>query len=215
MRDALLDHGYWLEAYLLDWYLQHSSGKCPLALEHTPWYQCQVWVGEMLPDISAVTAGDLWFDICDIMPMILLPRDPADLEGVNPAIVRKMTPYFSWLALRPVAVWQFMAFLEHASFAARTVQVPPPFRLMDQRRFATEHETAPITKLTRGEAAMYAFWFGKTLSYLETWRLVTQFLPSKQANALLYTLMQAWVTDGLPLLHALHARHIPDKRAAL
>ena len=206
---AQLEHnGYRIEASLLRRYFEHGPGKVQLQLDDSPWNGRQAWVGSTLPPEAG--AGDIWLDIYEMMPMILLPRDPADLEGITPEMLSKITPFQSWIALRPVANWQFQAFLELAPRTSHPVQVPPPFPLLDTSRMLNAPDNAPVTNLTQGEAFLYALWFSKALPFLEDWRVAASLLSESEMALLWHDLTQEWVQDRIDLDEGVRVVAQPD-----
>ena len=178
----LAQAGYALDAGLLR---QAGAGRPVVTLVAGPgvWAGRRVVVGLHLP--AAAAPGDLWFDPLEVVPMLLVPAappappDPPAAPGPADA-----APGYAWLALRPVAHWQFAAFLALAPVAPRVVQVAPPFRLLDPARILRGAPTAPVTRLTAGEARMYAGWFGKGLARQYARQLAARFLPGAAAAAL-------------------------------
>lgn len=155
MAEALAASGYGIEAALLHHLAAHGPGSTRLARPDSPFDGLPVHLGESLP--AQADVGDLWFDPCELTAMILVPRIPDEDEDAAPG---SPEPY-AWLALRSVAQWQCAAFLQLASRKSRTVQVAPPFALLEPARLLSGPEDAPVTRLTCGEAIMCARWFGK------------------------------------------------------
>jgi hypothetical protein len=132
--------GYGLEAALLE----HR----PLP---EPWTKHRTHVGPRLPDHAR--PGDIWMDTVEVMPMVLIPFEDTD----EPIL---------WLAMRPVARWQFAA----AGFgSARALDGP---------------ELAPVTRVSYEEATRYAQWFGKLTADRIDWQLAKAALPRANVDAL-------------------------------
>jgi hypothetical protein len=103
--------------------------------------------------------GDLWLDTVEVGAMIRMMR-PARVD---------CEPTPGWLAVRPVARWQFRAFVAAAPIVERIVQVRPKEPSYAPARMAAGPDAAPMTSITHGEAQLYTWWFGKTFPSGETW----------------------------------------------
>lgn len=194
---ALADHGYPLEAALLRWYAEHGAGQVRTRFKALPWADRRIWVGAIPP--RTAQAGDIWFDIYEVMPMILVPRDPEDIAGIPPAMLLSMTPYHSWMATRPVAQWQFQTFLALSTKAPQICQIAPPFQLLSaQRIIHNRADQAIVTNVTRDEALLYSMWFHKGLPSRESWRLALNTLANEDMKTLWDHSTKEWVMDRLP-----------------
>lgn len=175
--------GYGVEAALLSSYLEGGTGQTTVELRGSPWSGHRAWLGPYLPDERET--GDIWFDPLEVMPMLLIPDEPLPEDvDISPELLARYTLYRGWIAMRPVANWQFNAFLQLAETGPREVQVGPPFRLLDPKRIITGRETDPVTSVTGGEARMYAHWFGKSLPDQYEWQMAARFLSHVEFNAL-------------------------------
>ena len=125
--EPLESGGYDLDAHLMRRFAAVGPGESRIELPGSPWPGLRVHIGGALP--AEVDAGDVWFDVYELAPMILLPRPPPD-EDVPPEVRARIGRFVAWMALRPVTIWQFRAFLELASFDSRPVQIAPPFPLL-------------------------------------------------------------------------------------
>lgn len=105
--------------------------------------------------------GDLWLDSVELMPMLRVEL---------PAQGAARPPRPGWIATRPVARWQFRAFVAAAPLVEREVQVRPAIASMDAARIADGDEGAPINHITFGEATLYSWYFGKTIAGARAWR---------------------------------------------
>ena len=152
---ALRTAGYELEASLLD---------TQPAVE--PWTGHRTHVGPTLP--ADAKPGDIWMDTVELVPMVLVPFEDTD----EPIL---------WLAMRPVARWQFAAFLKASrrSWGRRMHKIDP----FDHRRLDGP-ELEPVTRVTHEEASIYAHWFGKLTASRVDWQLTKAFLPEAQFAAL-------------------------------
>ncbi len=176
----LAERGLEMDAELLG---RHASDPAagPAPVASGEWSGTRAFVGHQLPEDAR--PGDLWFDTVEIAPMVLVtgPPDYADFR--------------EWLAIRPVAAWQYRAFLELAPVAGRQVQVEPPHRPLDRARIAPGLERAPATRLTEGEASLYAWWFGKVSASLRAWVGARFTLSRPRFDALWSPGLREWVYD--------------------
>jgi hypothetical protein len=197
---ALAGAGYALEAGLLR---QARSGRLVATHVDLPgaWAGHRAFVGAQLPAQAA--AGDIWLDTLEVMPMILVPDEPLEPDvRYSAAFVTRHDPLYAWLALRPVAAWQFGGFLALAPIAPRVAQVDPPFRLLDPARILRGAASRPVSDLTAGEARMYAGWFGKGLAGQYARRLAARYLPAAEATALAGQAGREWAglfAEGIEL----------------
>jgi hypothetical protein len=123
------------------------------------------------------SAGDLWFDICELAVMVCTDR--------------------SWLATRPTARWQMRGFLDVASRSPREVQVKPPYRALEPARLVAGEEDANVTQLTAGEATLYAWWFGKSLPHLFDWQAAQESLTGGAMRALWQRSAKEWTSTKI------------------
>jgi hypothetical protein len=195
---ALRDGGYLLEARLLE----RADGaivKTVVDRDGGAWSGRRAWVGWQLP--QQPRAGDIWLDTCELMPMLLLPRTlEFDASEYAPGVLERMTPFVSWLALRPVAAWQFASFLRLARIEPRRVQITPPIRPLDAERILACGEGAPVTSLLPGEVSLYAGWFGKGIARHEDWQAASGALSQAELDALWGPPHREWagaVDEGL------------------
>ena len=189
--DALAANGLDLEAHLLGRYIEGGMGTTRIDLSDSPWRDLRAHLGPVLP--ADAEAGDVWFDPYEVVPMILLPRPPLDPEeDVAPELLERLTPFVSWMALRPVAVWQYRTFLRMAPIAKRKTQIDSPFPLLDAERILQGGDTAPATRLTCSEATFYANWLGKSSAGLQDWEAAAAFLPGDAMHALWGPLRREW-----------------------
>jgi hypothetical protein len=139
-----------------------------------PWAGRQAHLGSRPPPLSGV--GDLWFDVCELMPMIHVGR--------------------AWLATRPVAAWQVSGFLAVAERAGREVQVSPPYVPLDRGRLGGP-AAARQTRISEGEATLYAWWFGKLLPHLFDWQSAEESLPGSAMRELWRDSAREWTSNRL------------------
>lgn len=184
MMKELEESGYSLEALLLEAEEGHPGSSVIVDLPGSPWHQRRAYLGLGLP--TRAETGDLWFDPCELATMILIPREQPDPEEgpISPECIERLTPFVGWMSLRPVAQWQFHAFLELARFAPRRVEVGPKFKLLDDSRLIQGPEYAPVVNVTCGEAEMYASWFGKGLADREIWQAANDYLTQDEMSVI-------------------------------
>jgi len=174
LAGALVAHGHATEATLLRHYAEH--GPTSHRLTEGRWAGHTAHVGPRVPTASG---GDLWLDTCEVSLMVLVPRSPAELATLSPAHLARLTPFVSWLALRPVGRWQFGAFVDVAPREPVEQQYTPPFMPLDPARFTTSDrdENASITGVTCDEAGLYLHWFGKQMAAQDDWQAAARTLP--------------------------------------
>jgi hypothetical protein len=172
MAHALDAHDLATEAMLLRHHVERGPDR--LRIEQGRWAGRFAHVG---PRVPAGEAFDLWLDTCELSLMILLPRRPEEIARLSPAHLATLTPFVSWLAVRPVACWQFAAFLDIAPRETVVQPYQPPFALLDPARLTAGDETASITRVTCSEAGLYLFWFGKQMPAQDDWQAATRALP--------------------------------------
>jgi len=140
-----------------------------------PWGGRRAHLGVRPPEAAAI--GDIWFDVAEMTPMIHAGR--------------------AWLATRPTAVWQVRGFLGAAERIAREVQVAPPYRALDRDRLAGGADGDRVTRISEGEATLYAWWFGKTLPHLFDWQSAEESLPGAAMRELWRGSSREWTSNRL------------------
>ena len=187
----LEQRGHQLEARLLQRYEEQGPSEVQIDIEDSVWRGFRARLGPQLPQPEK--AGDIWFDTCELMPMILLPSEPLlPDEEYTPEALARISPFEAWMALRPVANWQYAAFLSLARFGPREVQLAPKFRMLDPARIVQGDEIGPTTNLTESEAEMYAHWFGKSVCGHGEWQAASHLLTPEQMEALWNGLSREW-----------------------
>ena len=150
------------DADLLAHFAEH--GSCAVPTAEGPWQGRMAWLGPLPPE--APEAGQLWFDTVEVAAMLLLPRPPPEPDW-HPDAIRRWTPSLAWLALRPVAIWQYAGYLALAG-----ARPSDPARIVGQ-----DDETRPVTRLTAGNAMACAAWMGKQLPAQNIWAAAQQLMP--------------------------------------
>ncbi len=173
--NQLNESGYVLEGFLLNRYRDHGPGEAEVALPDHAWAGARAHLGPELP--ASARAGELWFDVCEVGAMVLVPNDPPEADWSAEARA-SWTALRAWLSLRPVAVWQYRAFLALAKIGRMEQQLAPPFPLLDGERIAgAGDETRHAARLTCAEAAFYSHWLGKSLANRYLWLAAAHQLP--------------------------------------
>lgn len=188
--DALEAAGYRVEAYLL---ARWDGGVMltEIRLDDVVWSGRRAWVGPVLP--AQPEAGEIWLDVCELVPMLLLPREPPDDPSeYAPGVLERLTPFVSWLSMRPVERWQVAGLLSVARIAPREVQITSPVRPLDRERLLAGDETEPATRALPGEATLYATYFWKGLASREDWEAARAALVPEELAALWGPLRREW-----------------------
>jgi hypothetical protein len=187
---ALQNHGYGLEGSALSRFVDLGSHEAFISLPNDAAPR-PCWTGPKPPE--SLHAGQIWMDTLEAMPMILLPAEPPDPnERYSPEALARFRPFRAWMALRPVANWQFGAFLVVALFCRRAATLDPPFRPFERERIIRSPETNPVTGLIADEAILYANWFGKTISSEFEWQAAQRFLGPDGAERLWQVPRREW-----------------------
>jgi hypothetical protein len=161
------------EARLLDRFAE--GGEATLMVEDGPWRGRPIWLGPKVPPVQE--SGQLWFDTIELTVMVLLTRAPPAADW-HPEAVARWTPFVGWLATRPVAVWQYRAFLALVQFVSDAT-AEASFRVHDPVRIlAAGTDTAPVTCLTAAEAKDFAMWMGKQLPSQDMWQAARRLMPN-------------------------------------
>lgn len=182
LADALRNVGMRIEGTLLEREGWHGDDE---------W--SRVFVGRRPPRDAA--PGELWLDSVEVMPMVL----------VEEPTWRRDTPIRPvWLAVRPVARWQFLAFVETAPFVRRVVQTELPVKMFDRARLVGEEQT-PITSILPAEAELYAHWFGKVSTTRDAWQGAARTLGPRAAS-LWYPGLREWIGELCSFDESLRAR---------
>jgi hypothetical protein len=196
--DALEAGGHRLEARLLSRW-DGRPMRTGIDLDDFVWSGRRAWIGPVLPHDAE--AGDVWLDVCELMPMLLLPREPPDDPSeYAPGVLERLTPFVAWMGMRPVMRWQLGGMLALARVAPRRVQVTPPVRVLDRQRLLGGDETGAVTRMLPGEAGLHASWFWKGLATREDWQAARAALSPEELAALWGQPRREWngtVTEGI------------------
>ncbi|HLP88840.1 MAG TPA: hypothetical protein VK184_09670 [Nostocaceae cyanobacterium] len=145
------------------------------------WGQRRCFIGKFLPENAEI--GDIWFDIVELTPMILIPSPYSPLIEMR-----------EWVSIRPVYTWQFRTFLNLVKWhliKEYFMNVPD---LMDNKRFESINAMEFITNIYHEEAAAYAHWFGKQLTGQFTLEATREFAEPEQFFQILPPNFRLW--DG-------------------
>lgn len=168
LADALDEAGFAREAFLLDHHARHGTVPTLLQVAGDPFSGRRVQCGSREP--AGAQAGELWFDVCELSAMVLVPNRPPDADWAPDAVAR-WTPERGWLSLRPVSGWQLAAFLGQPIDAQR--------------------EAAPVTGVRADEAERCAAWLGKSLPQQVMWQCAEALFPGA-LEALWGTPLREW-----------------------
>ena len=169
MVDALTATGLATEARLLAHYATHGPGRH--VITNGLFAGREAHVGAHLPQAEA---DALWFDIAELTLMLLLGRDPRELDDLSPEARSRLGPTVSWMSLRPTARWQIGAFLDVAPRAPISQPYDLPFPFFDPARLLAGDELGAVTRSTCDEAGLYANWFSKGLCTEKAWKAATR-----------------------------------------
>jgi hypothetical protein len=114
-------------------------------------------------------SGDLWFDIVELAPMILVPAQDKVLPDMR-----------EWVSIRPVFTWQFQTFLKLTNWHLLKKDFVNVTDLMDTNRSIYTNEMEYITDVYHEEAVAYAHWFGKQLVGQITLEKTKEFVTLEQ-----------------------------------
>ncbi len=180
-----------MEAALLRRFLKEGPGWTEAPASGGAWAGRRVYLSLTLP--TDRQAGDLWFDPLELVTMLLLPAEgPTPGERYAPEALARMQPFVAWMALRPVANWQYSGFLRLAKLAPRSVQLTPPFLSLDIKRILHGTPTDPVSNLTCPEAELYASWFGKGVCGQSEWQAAARLLSPDDWKGLWGPLHREW-----------------------
>jgi hypothetical protein len=165
----LKDANLLLEAYLLSRYITGSKDSwINLVNFDSILADRRFFLSHRLP--KDAQAGDIWFDVIEIMPMLLVAREPEEVTEYSPELLHRMTPFHSWISINRTKNWQFEAFLKLAETKPRKNQVKPPREALELSRISISDELSDQSKILKDEAGLYALWFNKSLPSIDGWR---------------------------------------------
>jgi hypothetical protein len=129
----------------------------------------RVFVGPRPPPNARI--GALWFDVVDLTTSELVPyvRDP---EGASRSEMIASARETSWFALRPVARYQFAAFLDIAPIERARATALAPARIL------AGPELEPVTSLMCDEAMLYLSWVDKSFATELTWEVAAVYFAT-------------------------------------
>lgn len=179
MCQALYHSGLHNESIALSKYLEAQTEGANHPIESI-WNQRKCYLGLNCP--LDLNPGDVWFDVVELTPMILVPRG-SDIY-----------PPAEWLAMHPVYEWQFKGFLGCVKVGRKRIEFEHPLDYLSVERFKDIGGTKFITDVYHDEALAYAHWFGKTLSDQGDLRFARAFLSDSEFSKMLPKGMRLW--DG-------------------
>lgn len=143
------------------------------------WYGRRCFVGAYLP--AKAKPGDLWFDIVELTPMILVP----DVDTTSHTLWR-------WISTHPAYVWQFRTFLRLVDWhLVRTYFMNAP-DLMMLDRFEFMSSMAFVNNVYHEESVAYAHWFGKFLCGQFDFQAAKKFLKPEEFSEMLPKNLRVW-----------------------
>jgi hypothetical protein len=159
---ALASRGFPQEGELLHAFSQHGPGTYPFRSSTFPGNEA--FVGARPPIAGP---GAWWLDSCELSLNILLAQHiaPEDWETSTEEARQRAKGNLTWFAVRPVAVYQYAAFLDVAPLD----RIPAKKSSLDAPNLTSADETAPITSLTVSAASLYLYWHGKTFASDNDW----------------------------------------------
>lgn len=196
MIELLHQSGYRLESWLLSCYFNHGKDEVKIELDDCIWSKRKAWISSHLP--TDASPGDVWMDIIEMTPMILIPTPPAEVAEWSKELLNRLhnDTNYGWVSLRPVANWQFMAFLELVVIENYDSQVPPPFQVMDTTRIIGKKEScSEVVNTIKSESDAYSLWFNKLISDPILWEYTYNFLTQREFDFLWGITKKEWVID--------------------
>jgi hypothetical protein len=145
------------------------------------WGKRRCFIGTDLPEQAEL--GDFWFDIVELMPMILVPSPYSPLVKMR-----------EWVSIHPVYTWQFRTFLSLANWHLIKEYFMNSPDLMDVKRFKFLNSMDYITNTYHEESVAYAHWFGKQLTGQFTLEIAREFTEENQFLQILPHNFRLW--DG-------------------
>ncbi|MGH2461500.1 MAG: hypothetical protein ACRDIY_21805 [Chloroflexota bacterium] len=172
-RVGLTDVSLALSAYL------RSGSGARFQLPTGLWagHRCQA--GPLLP--TDAEPGDLWYDVVELTPMVLLP-------GPDPARVGSRR----WVSLHPAYVWQFRTFRKLVDWRVASRYFLTVKDLLAPERFVVQGAFDDVANIYFEEALAYARWFGKFLARQFDLQAARDFLPPREFEALLPAGLRLW-----------------------
>lgn len=149
LYQACYQMGLQKEGQALEDYFESNAEKGK-GIQGRDWNGRRCFIGAHLP--PNLRPGDVWFDITEISPMILIP--PSDKSSTSPGQL---------ISLHPVYVWQFRTFLRLVDYHLVNKYFMNVPDLLQLDRFISMDNTAIVTDVYHEEAVAYAHWFGKYL----------------------------------------------------
>jgi hypothetical protein len=135
--------------------------------------------------------NDVWFDVVELTPMILIPRE--NDEDDDQSLDRLF-----WIAMHPVYQWQFNGFLGCAKMGRKLIQVPSTPDYLSAERFDGVDPMKFVTDVYQDEALAYVHWFGKYLCDHFELTDARRFLNDNEFSLILPRGMRLWEEMEFP-----------------
>jgi hypothetical protein len=183
----VLDHsGLHNESKALDAYLEARTISSR-QLGELYWDQRKCFSGTYPP--SKPEPNDVWFDVVELTPMILIPRGDGDDRSLDRAF---------WIAMHPVYQWQFNGFLECVEVGRKLIEFPSAPDYLSTERFEGVDPTKFVTDVYQDEALAYVHWFGKYTT--DSFELIDarRFLNAGEFSLILPPGMRLWEEAEFP-----------------
>jgi hypothetical protein len=184
MCQVLDDSGLHNESKALEAYLEARAISIRRSGE-LDWNQRKCYSGPYPP--SNPSLNDVWFDVAELTPMILIPREE------DPSLDRAF-----WLAMHPVYQWQFKGFLGCVKVRRKLIEFPSAPDYLSAERFKGVDMEKFVTDVYHDEALAYAHWFGKFLSGQFSLGDARQFLNDNEFSQVLPPGMRLWAEAEYP-----------------
>jgi hypothetical protein len=195
MIRLLAQSGYDLESWLISLYF-NGVNEINISLDNCVWSNRKAWIGSHLP--TNANPGDIWMDTVEMTPMILIPTPPEEVAEWSEELLNRLhnNTNLGWVSLRPVAGWQFSAFLELVTIESYDSQLLPPFPVMDTTRIIGDREICSnVVNITKREASIYALWFNKYTASPASWEYAYYFLGQDEFHSLWGSTRREWIND--------------------
>lgn len=143
-----------------------------LSFQESIWEDCRCFIGSNKP--SSAQVGDLWFDIVELVPMILVSSAGSDIHPMN-----------VWVSIRPVYTWQFRTFAKLIEWQLIRKDFLKVDDLFNLDRWNHRPPLEFIGDIYHEEAAAYAHWFGKQLSGQFILEIAKETIKKEQFSSIL------------------------------
>jgi hypothetical protein len=174
--DALKHSALADEALALDRYLRGDESE--YCLMDDLWKDHRCFAGAQPP--RSAKPGDIWFDIVELTPMVLLRNLPGtSVHGKG------------WIALHPVYAWQFKAFMALVQVEDEREIFKVPDIYQADRLVGTD-DLSYITNIYHDEAMGYGLWFGKIIVEQPELQAARLYLAPEKFARILPSFLRLW-----------------------